>query len=147
MFNGQPLYILKMLGSRNLKKFESSESCLTAACKAISIYESCLTHFEPKPKNKNKIHLEKNSLYFGKWNFLALVLTNSYIFLKESFCYISGNGALHFPSQTQKTKTTHPKKFLTLAEMELSSSIIKKKSYIFSKESSSYISRNGTLQL
>ena len=133
MFNGQPLYILKMLGSRNLKKFESSESCLIAACKAISIYESCLTHFEPKPKNKNKIHLEKNSLYFGKWNFLALVLTNSYIFPKESFCYISGNGALHFPSQTQKTKTTHPKNSLHLRKWNFLAQLLKK-SLIFSQK-------------
>lgn len=106
MFNGQPLYILKMLGSRNLKKFESSESCLTAACKASSIYESCLTHFEPKPKNKNKIHLEKNSLYFRQWNVLALILKN---FKKwktpQNIPYVSGSGTV--------------KKLLILPEMKL----------------------------
>ena len=60
----------------------------------------------PSPKKKKKIQPEKNSLYFEKCNFLALILKNftffyisgngnpekiSYIFSKESF-YISGNG-------------------------------------------------------
>ena len=32
----------------------------------------------------------KNSLYFKKWNFLALILRNLY-FLKRKLFYISGN--------------------------------------------------------
>ena len=61
-----------------------------------------------------------------------------------------------FHPKPKKLKKPIRKKFLTFAEMELSSSIIKKSSYIFSKESCSYIllkescsyiSRNGTLQL
>ena len=70
MFNGQPLYILKMLGSRNLKKFESSESCLTAACKASSMYESCLTHFNPNPKTKTKSTSKKIPYISGNGTFL-----------------------------------------------------------------------------
>ena len=52
-----------------------------------------------------------------------------------------------FHPKPKKLKQPIQKKFLTFAEMELSSSIIKTNSYIFSKESCSYISRNGTLQL
>ena len=59
MFKGQSLYILKMLGFRNLKKFESSESCLTVVSKASSIYESYLTRFKSKPKNKKKFTPKK----------------------------------------------------------------------------------------
>ena len=36
----------------------------------------------PILKNK-KIHPEKNSLYFGKWNFIALALKNFLYFLKR----------------------------------------------------------------
>ena len=42
----------------------------------------------------NKIPSKKSSyifLYFKKWNFLALVLKNYYIFSKESFSDILGN--------------------------------------------------------
>ena len=47
--------------------------------------------------------IKKSSYIFRKWNFLALILRNfyifskesfSYIWSKESFCYISGNGNL-----------------------------------------------------
>ena len=50
----------------------------------------------PKPKKQKKIHPQKSSLYFRKWNCL-IFLENSYIFsiesfpcifLKESFTYI-----------------------------------------------------------
>ena len=30
----------------------------------------------PRSKKKKKIHAEKNSLYFSKWNFLTLILKN-----------------------------------------------------------------------
>ena len=60
--------------------------------------------FKPNLEKMKKIYLKKNSLYFGKCNFLAL------IFKKSS--YISGNG--------------NPKKFLTFKKIRLSSSNIKK---------------------
>ena len=41
----------------------------------------------PSWKKEKKIHYKKNSLYFGKWNFMALILKNFLYFL-----YISGNG-------------------------------------------------------
>ena len=64
----------------------------------------------PSPKRIKKIHLEKNSLYFRKWNFLALILKNSYIFSKESFSYISGNEAKYFSAQAREIKKIHPEK-------------------------------------
>ena len=82
MFNGQPLYILKMLGFKNLKKFESSESCLTAACKASSIYESYLTHFEPKPKNKTKNQTRKKFLTFREMELSCSSIKKFLYFLK-----------------------------------------------------------------
>ena len=70
-------------------------------------YWSYLAHFlSPSSKDK-KIYLEKNSLYFGKWNFLALVLNfflyfgkrkplKNYLYFRKrkpsKVCYISGNG-------------------------------------------------------
>ena len=48
---------------------------------------------QPKSKKPEKIHPEKNSLYFRRWNFLALVL--------KKF-YISGNEPLHFMFSTLK---------------------------------------------
>ena len=56
---------------------------------------------QPELEKINKIHLEKNSLYFVKWNFLALIL-------KEFGKRIPG------------------KKLLIFREMELSDSNIKK---------------------
>ena len=41
-----------------------------------------LAHFlNPSPKKIEKRHLEKKFLYFGKWNFLALLLKNFLYFL------------------------------------------------------------------
>ena len=37
----------------------------------------------PIPIKPKKIHPGKNSLYFQKWNFLALILKNSLYFLRE----------------------------------------------------------------
>ena len=72
---------------------------------------------QPKSKKPEKIHPEKNSLYFRRWNFLALVL--------KKF-YISGNEPLHFMVSTLKLfpkkishifseKKTALKKFLMLS--------------------------------
>ena len=55
------------------------------------------------------------------------IKNNSYIFSKEGFSYISGNGSRHFSVQARKNKKNPPrKKFVTSPEMELSSSDIKK---------------------
>ena len=72
-----------------------------------------------QPKNK-KVYSKKNSLYFRKRKFLALILKNAYIFSKKSFSYIfwkksfsyifskysfsyiSGNEPLHFLTTTFK---------------------------------------------
>ena len=89
---------------------------------------------------------------------------NPYIFSKESFPYIfSKNSFLIFPEMEPCTSHPNPqknpkkftrKKFLIFRETELSSSNIKKKSYMLSKESFyyilskvrfSYISENRTL--
>ena len=56
------------------------------------------------------MHPKKNSLYFRKWNFLALILKNPYILSKESFSYISENGTLKFSAQALKIKELHPGK-------------------------------------
>ena len=46
----------------------------------------------PSSKKITKIHPVKNSSYFGKWNFQALILKSKLFFLKKSFSYILGNG-------------------------------------------------------
>ena len=97
-----------------------------------------------KKKKKKKKHSENNSFYFRKWNFQKI----SYISPKESFSYISRNGTLHFPSALNIfPKKTTLKKFLIFWKTELKKLLILQKmelSYIFSKESFSYIPRNGS---
>ena len=46
-----------------------------------SIIWSYLAHF-PAQKKTNNIHLEKKSLYFRKWNFLALIFKKFFYFGK-----------------------------------------------------------------
>ena len=75
--------------------------------KKLLIFQE-VTFQAPSSKNK-KIHSEKNSLYFRKWDLLVEILKNSYIFSKESFCYISRK-TLHFLAQGRKIKIIHPKK-------------------------------------
>ena len=58
---------------------------------------------QPKPKKTKNIHLKKKSLYFGKRNFLALIL-------KESFSSIFSNETLHFSLPTHKIKEINPRK-------------------------------------
>ena len=89
------------------------------------------------------MHPQKDSLYFSKWNFLAVVLENFLYFL------------IFLETETQKKililqKTEAIKELLVFLEMELFSPSSKNKiknpsqkiSYIFSKESCSYISGN-----
>ena len=81
--------------------------------------EHCTSQPPPPPKKKqNKTKKttnqpEKNSLYFQKWNFLALILKKflysskrklPLYFSKESISYISKNEALHFSAQARKIK-------------------------------------------
>ena len=67
---------------------------------------------------------------FKKINFLALTLKNS---------SISGNETLHFSVKAQKIKKPTPRNISGKRSLE-------KTSYIFSKESFSYISRKKTLK-
>ena len=76
---------------------------------------------------KKKIHSQKSFLYFGKWNFLALILRKrkpwiKYLVFQETF-YISAN---NFSS----SKNIHLKKILYI----LGNGNSKKTSYIFSKK-------------
>ena len=60
----------------------------------------------------------------------------SYIFSKESFSYIYGNGTLHFSAQAQKIKNSNWRKFLTHQETETPKKLL----IFFSKENCSYVS-------
>ena len=138
-------------------------------------------HFlSPSPKNKQtnkqKSTPQKNSLYFGKWNFLAVVLKMFIYFLMfqetETLKSFLWNMNLFMPPRQKKL---HPEmdlsnskinKFLIFPEMRpctFQAKLKKQKylprenflcfrkreprkiSYIFSKESWSYILRSGTL--
>ena len=93
----------------------------------IRIIKTQKTKKPKKSKKPEKIHPEKNSLYFRKWNFLALILKKFFYFRKWNlalsglnphdfslkipglkkfliFSYISGNGNLHFSIQAQEIK-------------------------------------------
>ena len=96
---------------------------------------------QPRPKKSNKIYPEKHSLFFQKWNFLALIFSKeifSYIFPKESFCCICGYGTLHFSPQARISKEI----YLEKSSYTLGNGNPQKSSYTFSKESSSYVSGN-----
>ena len=60
--------------------------------------------FKPKPKKNKKINHEKNSLYFRKWNFLALIFKKFlYFFKRKLFLYFrKWNPALFTPSSKNK---------------------------------------------
>ena len=104
--------------------------------------------FKPQPpKNQNKIHPEKNSLYFRKWNFLALILKKFLHFLKiklllyflkkKFFLYFrKRNPALFSPSSRKKNP---PRENFLYFRKRKSQKI----SCAFSKESFSYIPGNG----
>ena len=67
-------------------------------------------------------------------------------FQKKSFVvFLEMEPSTSHPNPPKKQKKSTQKKFLIFPEMKLSSSNIKKIPYIYSKESVSYISRNGTL--
>ena len=85
------------------------------------------TLLRPGSKNEKKIHPEKNSLYFRKWNFLALKLKEFLYFLKRNlFLYFrEQNPALFRPRQKNKN-------FSYFLEIKLFKKIL-------------YISENGTL--
>ena len=57
--------------------------------------------FQPK--------LEKSSLHFLIWNFLALIFKSFLYFLIRKLSYISGSGTLHFSAQARKNKKNPPR--------------------------------------
>ena len=115
-------------------------------------------------KNKKNTRRKKKSLYFRKWNFLALRLI-SYIFSEESFSYISRNGTLYFsrnPAQTRQINKNPPrenffhsniKNFLHALKRKLSilpetethknSLYFRKRNFLIFRETS-YISATGS---
>ena len=126
-----------------------------------SIFCSNLAHFPAQAPQKTK----KNPLRKKFLMFLEMELSSSntekilifsqkesfsYIFSKESFSYIfskksfyiSGNGDLDFSAQARNIKKPTWRKFLILQGNKSP----EKTSYIFSKESCSYIFGNGNLK-
>ena len=104
--------------------------------------------FSAQVQKRKKIHPPKNSLYFRKWNFLALILQKfQETKTRKKSPYISENGNPKkasyilengtFQPKLKKTKKPASKKFLIFWEMELFNSKIKS-FLIFS-----YISGNG----
>ena len=67
----------------------SKKNLYSEKCNLLA--SSYLVHFlSPNSKNK-KNPPEKNSLYLGKWNFLALILRNLLYFLKRNLFLYFGN--------------------------------------------------------
>ena len=118
------------------------------SCISSSGFKSHLAHF-PAQAQKNKIYLfPKNSLYFRKLNFLALILKNFLYFLerklflyflKIDFPYIFLNETLHFSHQAQEIKEIHPRRMFYTSGNGNPEKIY----YIFPKEQLSYILGNG----
>ena len=124
------------------------ERIFEMSCISSSGFKSHLAHF-PAQAQKSKIYLfPKNSLYFRKWNFLALILKNFLYFLerklflyflKIDFPYIFLNETLHFSHQAQEIKEIHPRRMFYTSGNGNPEKIY----YIFPKEQLSYISGNG----
>ena len=78
------------------------------------IVHSALPSWSPPSLQNKKIHPEKNSLCFQKWNFLALILKKFLYFLKgKLFLYFwKWNHALFSPKSEIK-KILHPKNSYT----------------------------------
>ena len=105
-----------------------------------------------QPKNK-KVYSKKKSLYFRKRKFLALILKTAYIFSKKSFSYIFWKKSFSYIFSKYFRKwipalfdhnfqNFFPKRCLIFFPKNPRSEEIY---YIFSKESFSYFSRNGSL--
>ena len=99
------------------------------------------------PSSKKKIHPEKNSLCFRKWNLLALILKKfQETETPKKLAYISGNGNLKKASYISRNGTfqSTPIKFLIFQEAETpKKSLIffqKKAVLIFQETELSYIS-------
>ena len=122
-----------------------------------SILFSYLVQFlSPGSKYRKKVPPKKSSSIFEKWNTLVLILRNVLYFRKRNFLifqetetlkiflyFPKWNLALFTPS-SKKLKNPPRKKFLIFQEIKLSNCKIKK-FLVFSKESFSFISGNGTL--
>ena len=120
-------------------------------------FKSHLAHFLAQVQTNKKIHNPKNSSYFGKWNFLTLILKNllyfvkrklflhfleksfSYILSIKSFSYIFSNEGLLFFTPNSKNKRNPPRENFLYFRKQKSRKI----SCVFLEESFSYISRNG----
>ena len=74
----------KIIGWQNFYRIQIKTKYY--GCNTNSIRTTWRTS-HPNPKNIFKNPTKKNSLYFWKWNFLALIKKNSYFFSKESFSY------------------------------------------------------------
>ena len=85
---------------------------INAKGKLSSVLCSYLAHFSAQAQKIIKIYSKKMfyiSLYFEKWNVLALALKKLLHFLKKGLSYISGNGTflkklLIFQERTFKSK-------------------------------------------
>ena len=115
------------------------------------------------PSSENKKNLpRKKFLIFQEIKLFESNIENSYIFSKESFSYISGNGTLHFSGQAQKIKikihpdktfytpilkTETPEKFLIFSQKKVvlpfQETETPKKFFAFQETELSYISGNG----
>ena len=75
--------------------------------------ENGTLHFPDRAKKKNKKNpFEKNSLYFRKWNFLALIL--------KKLLYFRPQPSKFFPKKTRSEKVifSQKKAFLIFPEMK-----------------------------
>ena len=92
----------------------------------------------PSLPQKKKIHPEKNSLFFRRWNFLSLTLkTCSYFLKRKLFLYFLKwklNETLHFSPKAQKIKKIHLRKFLLLQEMKTLEMLSPKKAFLLFQE-------------
>ena len=75
-----------------------------------SIFCSYLANFPAQAQKTKKVYPEKNSLYFRKWNFLALILKKIVYFLKRKpFLYFQKWNTAHF-TPSSKNKRNAPDK-------------------------------------
>ena len=103
-------------------------------------------HFlSPSTKNK-KNPARKNSLYFRKWNFVALILKKTFIFFKRKlFLYFLKWNPVRFSSGSKNKKTFRSEKISYALQKKWDLLILILKNFLyFRKQKSFYISGNRT---
>ena len=96
--------------------------CYSYHCTKSSVVWSHLCHFlspSPPQNKKKKNSPPKKFLIFLEMKLSSCNIKKNYIFSKQNFSYISGNGTLHFPAQVISIDVTIVFRVFSFHELSL----------------------------